>query len=310
MFGEVTFRLSNAMLDPNSKGFERFLREFGATVVNPINGFNRLLSGETYRGYSRRNQPRFRRSSMLLRATTGEAIPFFVTADGDYRTRRQRLPRANTEVLVIYGDEFKAPKPYDYFILNLGVNIVKNPVSTVSARAQIASTEIYHSAHQRGQLLIGQNFDYIDNGMYKLGVSGVGGGYAHIRTWGDNWYHTLHTQIGIIPLGGVSTEFFRQTQRDYNLGAGAFSHTRIALGQREIWHTAFVSDRYWLHTRSGVKGDEFIGNFRFEVAHSVWKPVGVAFSLGAFDRLAKTRDHGTRSEFTQEGRLLLTYGFQ
>lgn len=309
MLGEISFRLSNALLDPRSTGVERVAREVGATAVNPVNGLNRLISGETFKGYSRRTHPRLRRENLLLRASTGGVVPFFSTAEGTERNERIRLPRANSEFLVMYGDEFNARLPYDYFILNLGINVWSQPVSTVSARAQLAAVQIYETERQRGQLLLGQNFDYLDNGVYKLGVSGLGVGYAHVRAWGADWFHTLHTQAGIIPLGGVSTEYFRISHRDYNFGGGAFSHTRLIVGQHRIWHTAFISDRYWLHTRSGAKGDEFIGHFRFEVAHSVWKSLGAAFSLGAYDRVARTRDHGTRAEFTQEGRVLLTYGF-
>jgi hypothetical protein len=309
MLGEISFRLSNALLDPRSTGVERVARELGATAVNPINGLNRLISGETFKGYSRRTHPRLRREDLIMRASSGGVVPFFSTARGDERTDRIRLPRANSEFLVMYGDEFNAPNPYDYFILNLGINVLKQPVSTVSARAQIMAFEIYGTERQRGQLLIGQNFDYLDNGVYKLGVSGIGVGYAHVRAWGTNWFHTLHTQAGAIPLGGVSTEYFRVSMRDYNLGGGAFSHTRVLWGQHRVWHTAFVSDRYWLRTRSGAKGDELIGHFRYEVGRNIWSNLGAVFSMGTYDRVARTRDHGRRAEFTQEGRLLFSYTF-
>ena len=36
-----------------------------------------------------------------------------------------------------------------------------------------APREIYRTPRQKGQLLIGQNFDYLDNGIYKLGASGI-----------------------------------------------------------------------------------------------------------------------------------------
>src|SRR5690606_8131084 len=130
-------------------GIERVAREVGATIVNPPNGLNRLVSGETFRATSRRKYPRLRRDNMLLRFSTGGVVPYFSTARGDERTDRVRLPRANSEFLVIYGDEFNAAKPYDYFILNLGINILSQPVSTVSARAQIASWEIYRTERQR-----------------------------------------------------------------------------------------------------------------------------------------------------------------
>jgi len=309
MLGEITYRLSNAMLDPHSSGIERVAREVGATAVNPVNGLNRLISGETFRTTTIRTHPRLNRDDLVLRLSSGGVLPGFNSANDEERTSRHTLPRANTEFLVMYGDQFNSTSPYDYFILNLGLNVVKQPVSTVSARAQIASWEIYSSGRQKGILLVGQNFDYLENGVYKLGVSGLGVGYAHIRKWGKNWFHSLHTEVGAIPLGGVSTEYFRVANRDYNLGGGAYSYSLLIFGQYDVWHTAFVSDRFWLRTRSGAKGDEFIGNFRWELAHQVVNALGVALSVGAYDRMAKTRDYGNRAEFTQETRLLLTYRF-
>lgn len=309
MLGEVSYRLSEALVDPRASGVERVARELGAAAVNPVNGIHRLATGESFRVAAR---PRGRAAPepppLVVRVSTGGVLPYFTTAEGEDRTARQRLPRGNTELLAIHGDPFAARAPYDYFIANLGINLLDEPVSTVSARAQLHGVEIYRTARQRGLLMLGQNFDYLDNGIYKLGVSGLGGGYAHRRRWGADWFHTLHFQVGVIPLGGVSSEFFRASLRDYNLGAGAYSHTRLTVGRHDVWFAALVGDRYWLRTRSGAKGDELIGHFRAEVSRALWEELGLALSLGAYDRTARTRDHGTRVEVTQEARLLLTWG--
>lgn len=307
MLGEISYRVSRALLDPRATGVERAARELLAAAANPVNGLDRLARGETFR-VSARPRKRDPRDSTLLRFSTGGVLPYFSSYESSERTDRQRLPRANTEILLIHGDPFAARAPYDYFLFNVGFNLVREPVATINARAQLHGFEIYRSSRQRGMLLVSQNFDYLDNGIYKLGASGVGGGYAHLRRWGSGWFHTLHAQAGVIPLGAVSTEFFRKSSRDYNLGAGAYSHTRLTLGRYGDWFAALVGDRYWIRTRSGAKGDEIIGNSRAEIEYAIWKSLGAMVSVGTYDRTARTRDHGRRTEVTQEARLLLTYG--
>jgi hypothetical protein len=307
MLGEISFRLSNALLDPGASGFERAARELGAAAVNPVNGLNRLVSGESYRvaGRLERKPPE---APLVMRVSSGAVLPYFTTVEGPDRTARQRVPRGNTEILLMHGDAFAAQSPYDYFLFNIGLNLIRDPVAAISARAQLHRLEIYRTPRQRGHLILTQNFDYLDNGIYKLGASGLGGGYAHVRNWGEKWFHTLHVEVGAIPLGAVSTEYFRVALRDYNLGGGTYAHSRITIGVHNAWFAALVSDRYWIRTRSGTKGDELIGHSRAEINYAPWQKIGVALSTGTYDRVAHTRQYGTRAELTQEARLLLTYG--
>ena len=307
MLGEISFRLSNALLDPRAYGFERVARELGAAAVNPVIGLNRLISGESYR-VAGRLTPQPPETPLVARVSTAAVIPYFTTVKGADRTARQQVPRGNTEVLLLHGDAFAARAPYDYFLLNIGLNFIRAPVAAISARAQLHRLEIYRTPRQRGHLILTQNFDYLDNGIYKLGASGVGGGYAHVRNWGRKWFQTLHAEAGVIPLGAVSSEYFRAALRDYNLGAGMYAHSRFTVGLHGAWFAALVSDRYWIRTRSGAKGDELIGHSRAEVNYAPWKKLGMAVSVGTYDRVAHTRLYGTRAELTQEARLLLTYG--
>ncbi len=307
MLGEISWRVSTAVLDPRATGLERFARETVAAAANPVRGIGRLVTGESFH-VAGRLAPRPPATPMVVRVSTGGVVPYFTTVEGPDRTAHQRLPRGNTEILLIHGDAFAATAPYDYFLFNVGLNMPSDPVATISARAQLHRVEIYHTSRQRGHLILAQNFDYLDNGIYKLGASGLGGGYAHERRWGSDWFHTLHFQAGVVPIAAVSSEFFRVASRDYNLGGGTYAHSRVTIGRSSRWFAALVTDRYWVRTRSGAKGDELIGHSRAEVTRAVWNQFGLALSAGSYDRLANTRDHGTRAELTQEARLLLTYG--
>ena len=44
--GEILFRFSSLTLDNQASGTNRVVREVGATLINPVRGFNRLVRGE------------------------------------------------------------------------------------------------------------------------------------------------------------------------------------------------------------------------------------------------------------------------
>ena len=51
VWGEGEYRLANMVLDNTASGFERFLREAGGLVLNPMSGFNRLIRGEMWKDF-------------------------------------------------------------------------------------------------------------------------------------------------------------------------------------------------------------------------------------------------------------------
>jgi hypothetical protein len=47
--GEVSWRLSNLLINEQKRGFHRVLRELGIWVISPLHGFNRLITGKTWK---------------------------------------------------------------------------------------------------------------------------------------------------------------------------------------------------------------------------------------------------------------------
>ncbi|MCD6024628.1 MAG: hypothetical protein K0Q91_1544 [Fibrobacteria bacterium] len=304
MVGEISYRLANSVLDNNASGLERFSRELLASAINPVLGFNRVLNGNAWSGPRRLRSPKPEKES-IVRLSTGTTLAYGSDAETEDHNPL-RVPKANTEMLVIYGDPYAATKPFDYFLLNMGLNVIRDPVATFSARAQLYKWNLFRSGRGRGLLMVGQNFDYLNNGVYKLGTSSIGVGYSHRFEGASGYYHTFHAQAAGIAVGGVSTEFFREHSRDYNLGPGLFGTTRITVGKGFSWRAALVSDRYWLRTRSGAKGDEIIGVTMLEAYKHVHKGFGVLVSHSNYDRSARYRDYGTKQELSQETKALVT----
>lgn len=49
ILGEISFRVSDLIIDESATGFERFLREFSSTIIDPMKGFNRLIRGDMWK---------------------------------------------------------------------------------------------------------------------------------------------------------------------------------------------------------------------------------------------------------------------
>ena len=308
MLGEITSRLAHEILDPGARGADRFFRELSAGLVNPILGMNRLLDGSAFRTHGPARDPGSR-PRLLLRAATGGILRSRSKGTQSDLSGLDEVPKGTTEFLIWYGDEYKAKRPFDFFLVNLGLDFSSDPVSSIYARGLLGTHHIFGDGEDYGMLTWGQNFDYIDGGIYKVGASGVGGGYSQRFRWGDRWYNVFQVMVGGIALGGASTEYYVRGERDYNLGPGAFSTTRIVIGQYGFGHLALNIDRYWIYTVSGATGHELLGLGMFEVSKSLYKSLGSILSYTFYDRTARYEDHPAQSRLNQELRLALHFGF-
>jgi hypothetical protein len=308
MLGEITSRLAYEILDPRARGTERFVRELSAGLVNPTLGLNRMLDGSAFRTSGPPREPGHR-PRLLLRAATGGILRSRTQGTDSDLPGLDAVPKGTTEFLIWYGDEYRAKKAFDFFLVNLGLDFTGDPVSSIYARGLLGSHHLFGDGEDYGMLTWGQNFDYIKGGIYKIGASGIGGGYSQRFRWGDRWYHVFQVMVGGIALGGASTEYFQRGERDYNLGPGAFSTTRIVLGKYEFGHLALNIDRYWIYTVSGARGHELLGLGMFEASKSLYKSLGSILSYTFYDRTAQYEDHPARSRLNQEIRFALHLGF-
>ncbi|HQF41451.1 MAG TPA: DUF3943 domain-containing protein, partial [Ignavibacteriaceae bacterium] len=49
ILGEISFRVSDLIIDESTSGFERVIREFSSTLIDPMKGFNRLIRGDMWK---------------------------------------------------------------------------------------------------------------------------------------------------------------------------------------------------------------------------------------------------------------------
>ena len=233
-FGEVFYRTSDLLLDDRSSGWERFGREAGAFVIDPMRGFTRIVTGRAWEHRTTSGR-RFGIPLVRLSFSLGARMIFF--NDSQNYTRGGLTTRIKVE----YGDKFATHTryPYDYFTALFDFDLMKTQpiVSRVEIVGRLLSKEIYDS--ESGHISVGmyQHYDYMDSDTisskkintitseclvpYKLGVpASVGGGLVARHTQTPVWQIEGYAHVNAIALGGMLTDFYRHSKRNYNWGSG------------------------------------------------------------------------------------------
>lgn len=233
-YGEVLYRTSDLLLDDRSTGWERFGREAGVFILDPMRGFTRIITG---RAWARRATTGRRFGMPLLRFSLSLGSRLLLFHDYKEYYRGGLTGRINME----YGDKFASHTrfPYDYFTFLFDFDVMKTQpfVSRVEITGRLLSKEIFDS--ETGHISVGmfQHFDYLDSDTiskqtgrnilseslipYKLGIpASVGGGIIGRHTRIPTWQIEGFVHVNAVLLGGLLTDFYRQHLRNYNWGSG------------------------------------------------------------------------------------------
>lgn len=272
-FGEVLYRTSDMVLDDRSSGAERFGRETAAFLIDPMRGFTRIVTGRAWKKRATSGR-RFGIPLVRLSFSLGSRILLFHD-DRNY-SRAGFTSRVNIE----YGEKFadQTRYPYDYFTFLFDLDLMKTQpmVSKVEITGRLLSKEIYDS--NTGHISVGmfQHFDYMDSDTiskspshalyeclvpYKLGVpASVGGGILMRHTQAPTWQIEGFVHLNAIALGGVLTDFYRNSKRNYNWGSGFSVKTGMHWFNKKIGLNAGVNFRlFQIYTIKGgqLEGEDY-----------------------------------------------------
>jgi len=171
LLGEAQYRLSSEILNNQSGGMGRFWREFGAFLVDPVRGFNRLLSGDAS---AKAKNPTDAMDWRPEGSRTMVATGFRSIGEGSSITNNTKS-YATLLLNHTYGDvwENTRRKPFDYIEFVGEINFgEKVGLSNVQIRGDLASWLIGTEGNHALQFV--QYFDYINNNAYEFGGQSVG----------------------------------------------------------------------------------------------------------------------------------------
>jgi len=241
--GEVTNRMSLLVLDDSKRGFSRVCRELLGTVISPMRGLNRLISGDMWKHKSSHYKYHDKdKDPVKFSATIGDRY----IADDNHFFKGENSPYLKFDV--IYGNIFdnKKPQPFDYFTLKAMFNLAGNQplISQINLVAKLWSTDLQSVSGHKLQLGIFQHFNYFDSEEvidgsgkipFKISEAASFGPGAIYRFPTVNNFINLEqrTFVSAILLGGSLTDYYNVIDRNYNMGSGfsVKSNTAMTFGK-------------------------------------------------------------------------------
>lgn len=332
--GEITFRISDLVLDDRTRGFERFKREALLTLISPVRGLNRLLNGDAWK-------------HRTIRGNTMPTVPIRYYAAFGHRfiadfaeeNRKDYSNMMSVDLELDYGDPYDSDNelPYDFFSLKVGGNLFSNQplIGKVNALGMLFAKNIELKKASR-QLTIGlfQHFNYYETkadinhktlNPYKLSEAasfGPGALYK-VKIGRKNFFFASAYFSGIL-LGGSQTDHYRFEERDYNMGSGFSSKLNLEfhLGSHFKW--IMNSEDYRLYSWVGfdpyhpenfttdVQGD--LGNSsltiqRSKISYDINKHLSLGLETSAYYRSSVYRYFEDVEHGVVENKLSLGYTF-
>lgn len=263
--GEVTHRLSALVYDDRKRGWSRFWREFLGTVICPIGGLNRILSGDAWK--VRHDYYKYHDYDRLpVHAQIG--VGYRYLADNNSLFRGEGTPYIN--VALDYGDPFNEEerKPYDYFTADITFGLSSNQplVSSIHLLGRLWGAPVRTGKIQT-EFGLFQHFNYYDSQPVKDGTSLVPYRISEAASAGPGLIcrfpsvgnlTRLEQRIFVngILLGGSLTDHYNVIDRDYNMGSGYSAKTSTLLGFGKYGFLSVLADYYRIFTWKGYKDSD------------------------------------------------------
>jgi hypothetical protein len=255
--GEVLYRLSSMVTDNSASGSERVWSEIFGTLINPIRGFNRAITGEMGKNYP---NPEWSRPDDFLISFNSGIRTLDKNGDKDYRDNE-------TEGLfafdLTYGNKFDVDDPFSFFTYGIAISSSEPLLTGMYSSGYLFGWELSENKHRFN---VDLEFDYTNiirdntNDADSILFMGILYGDAAIN---PNIYSifaigektNIITQFGIdlIIMAGTPNDYYLDIEGrnyDYGPGFGLDLSVRIVNG---IWNYVNLSyQSAWIFTQTQI----------------------------------------------------------
>ena len=278
--GEVSHRLGAVIRDNRASGSERLFRELGATLIDPVGTFTRLVNGDVSRDFPNPEE----------RYPDG----FAVTGDLGFRHvagAPEHPDQALVSLSAYYGDPFTGDvsKPFDSFWAAIDINFPaeETAISRIEERGVLKGWELTdRTASVRHIFGFSQEYEYFNNAAQVFGAQVLGAGLLSRYTLGKSLYLVTDVSVLGVPLAGIKTTNFTNPQTgrnyDYAPGGGGRAVVRIFGGGQEYLSVGYGA--LWAHTVNGVSDTNRLEFFRAQGRVPIWGPLAAGGGYSWYSR--------------------------
>ncbi|HOJ06415.1 MAG: DUF3943 domain-containing protein [Ignavibacteriota bacterium] len=277
ILGEISFRVSDLIIDESSTGFERVLREFSSTLVDPMKGFNRLIRGDMWKsGFKEKNH------DFNAVISFGAHNVFFSRKINNSRTYASLRTDLN------YGNQFDVKnhnKPFDYFSLRTEINLTADDnIVGIFASGVIWDNNIKIFNTSKNLLGIYKEVDIHINTIYKLSATSISSQIVNTIDLSSNVSMQNYLGLSAILMGGTNSHYAIEAGKDYNIGPGASGKAGFQFFFKEFGDLYANYKRYWIHTLSGAESEEFVGLLNLGISYNLFSKASLGLDFLLYER--------------------------
>jgi hypothetical protein len=253
--GEMTYRISNLIVNNRQTGFKRQVNEVLAFIVNPMNGLNRIIDGKWGR----------------ISPNAADRVPGYLggTLDIGYRRFSENIndvfTKGNNEFMVRvklqYGNPYEEfEKPFSNFNLTCELGASDSAtLNNLQFAGSLFGNTIKDDEKVQRVVVITMNYDYIKNTSIQFGAQSFNLKLMANHKYGENT--NLFTEIGIIgvALASVPDDYLYYGEgRNYDFGPGAGLLLGGLWNLKNKFHLGLNYKGVWFNTIDGNESNFFL----------------------------------------------------
>lgn len=283
ILGEISFRVSDLIIDESVSGFERIVREFSSTLIDPMKGFNRLIRGDMWKNGIKKDK-----QDLNAVFSLGAHNVFFSRKINNSRTYAALRADLN------YGNQFDVQnhkEPFDYFSLRTEINLAQDDnIVGIFASGVVWDDNIKLFNTSKNIIGIYKEVDIHINTVYKLSATSVSG--QIINTVPISPTITLQNYLGLsaILMGGTNSHYSIEYGKDYNIGPGASGKVGFKVSFKDFSEFYANYKRYWIHTLSGAESEEFVGLFNVGLNYDLYSKTSLGLDFLLYERYGEYKN--------------------
>ena len=254
--GEVTYRLSTMVTDNTASGSDRLISEILGTLLNPVRGFNRVISGEVSKSFP---NPEWRKPDDFLLS--------FNAGIRRLDKNGSELVREGVEEGVFgldlnYGTPFKAKDPFSNFRLSIALASGLPRLNKLESSGYLAGIFLKNSESVKHKFNVNLEYGFYnifkqdekDSLVYEGILLGATTIYPHLLSSFNVWGKSkIITQVGIngVLMGATPNDYYFDVEgRNYDFGPGVGIRLIAAL-HSGIWdYVRIAYNSLWIWTMS------------------------------------------------------------
>jgi len=271
ILGEMTYRLSNKIVNNRARGFKRQVNEVFGFLINPMNGLKRITSGKW--GTVSNNPADI--DSSKIHAEFGLGARTFNTGNHDKHTGWYG------HIKLLYGipdENYRTP------FSNISVNAEfgkddSTRVNILSVYGSLAGWEISSTEKYEHLAILSANYDYIRNVAFFYGAQSLR--INILSEYDISKKVTVNTSIGVgaLILGAVPDKYLFRG-RNYDYGSGAAVNLTGGLNIANKLNYTINYRGGWLVALNGNASHYFLHTVTTELSYNILKHLAITAEPG------------------------------